>query len=147
VNAIVMKDSFAFGMDLVADVARNPTFAPEEIERQLERQVSSLRVSDEDPDYVASVLFDRLVYGFHPYGLPGSGTPESLAGITQDDLRAFSPKVFRAEQHDPRDRRRRDERGRVCHRRACVREMGARGRAGVEADRSAAADATPRHRR
>ena len=27
VNAVVMKDSFAFGMDLVADVARNPAFA------------------------------------------------------------------------------------------------------------------------
>ena len=47
-------------MDLVADVARNPAFAPEEIERQRERAISSLRVSDEDPDYVASVLFDRL---------------------------------------------------------------------------------------
>lgn len=94
VNAVVMKDSFAFGMELVADVAHNPTFAPEEIERQRERQISSLRVSDEDPDYVASVLFDRVVYGFHPYGLPGSGTPESIAGITQDDLRAFHKTYF-----------------------------------------------------
>ena len=94
VNAVVMKDSFAFAMDLVADVARNPTFAPEEIERQRERQVSSLKVSDEDPDYLASVTFDRLVYGFHPYGLPGSGTPESLASITQDDLKAFHKKYF-----------------------------------------------------
>jgi zinc protease len=94
VNAVVMKDSFAFAMDLVADVARNPTFAPEEIERQRERQVSSLKVSDEDPDYLASVTFDRLVYGFHPYGLPGSGTSESLAGITQDDLKAFHKKYF-----------------------------------------------------
>ena len=94
VNAVVMKDSFALGMDLVADVVRNPAFSPEEIERQRERAVSSLRVSDEDPGYVASVLFDRLVYGFHPYGLPGSGTPESLAIITQDDLRAFHRRHF-----------------------------------------------------
>jgi len=94
VNAVVMKDSFAIGMDLVADVARNPTFAPEEIERQRERQVSSLQVSDEDPDYLASVLFDRLVYGFHPYGLPGSGTPASLGSISQDDLREFHRRYF-----------------------------------------------------
>ena len=94
VNAVVMKDSFAVGMDLVADVAHNPTFAPEEIERQRERQVSSLRVSDDDPDYVASVTFDRLVYGFHPYGLPGSGTPDSIATITQDDLRTFHRRYF-----------------------------------------------------
>ena len=94
VNAVVMKDSFAFGMDLVADVVRNPAFAPEEIERQRERAISSLKVSDEDPDYVASVLFDRLVYGFHPYGLPGSGTPETLMSITQDDLRLFHKQHF-----------------------------------------------------
>ena len=94
VNAVVMKDSFAFGMDLVADVARNPAFAPEEIERQRERSISSLKVSDEDPDYIASVLFDRLVYGFHPYGLPGSGTPETLMNITQDDLRLFHRQHF-----------------------------------------------------
>ena len=94
VNAVVMKDSFALAMDMVADVIRNPAFSPEEIERQREQAVSSLRVSDEDPAYVASVVFDRLVYGFHPYGRPGSGTAQSLQRITQDDLRAFHRAYF-----------------------------------------------------
>jgi len=94
VNAVVMKDSFALGMDLVADIVRNPAFLPEEIERQRERALSSLQVSAQDPSYVASMLFDRLVYGFHPYGLPGSGTPETLASITQDDLRRFHRQYF-----------------------------------------------------
>jgi zinc protease len=94
VNAVVMKDSFGVAMDLIADLVRNPAFSPEEIERQRERTVSSLRVSDEDPDYIASVLFARLVYGFHPYGLPGSGTPETLTRITQDDLRQFHTQHF-----------------------------------------------------
>jgi zinc protease len=88
-NVVVMKDSFGSGMDLLADVVRNPAFAPEEIDRQKEQVASSLQVSANDPDYIASALFDRLVYGFHPYGLPGSGTPQSLAGITRDDLQAF----------------------------------------------------------
>jgi len=89
VNAVVMKDSFALAMDLVSDVIRRPAFSLEEIERQREQALSSLKVSVEDPSYVASMLFDRLVYGFHPYGRPGSGTPQSLQRITQDDLRAF----------------------------------------------------------
>ena len=89
VNAVVMKDSFDLAMNLVADVARNPGFAPEEIERQKEQIISTQRVNINDPDYVASVVFDRLVYGFHPYGLPGSGTPETIASITRDDLQAF----------------------------------------------------------
>ncbi len=94
VNVIVMKDSFDVGMALLADVARNPAFAPEEIERQKQQVISNLRVSEGDPDYIASVLFDRLVYGFHPYGLPNSGTPETLAAITQADLQAYHRRNF-----------------------------------------------------
>jgi predicted Zn-dependent peptidase len=94
VTAVVMKDSFNLGMDLVGDVIRNPAFAPEEIDRQKQQALSSLQVSQNDPDYVASVLFDRLVYGFHPYGMPGSGTTESLGGITRQDLQAFHKQHF-----------------------------------------------------
>jgi len=43
VNAIVMKDSFQTGMDLIADITRNPAFADEEIARQKDQILSSLR--------------------------------------------------------------------------------------------------------
>jgi zinc protease len=94
VNAIVMKDSFQTGMDLVADIARNPSFAPEEIARQKDQILSSLRVNADDPGYIADVVFDRLVYGFHPYGLPGSGTEESLGSLAREDLQAFHRQYF-----------------------------------------------------
>ena len=94
VNAIVMKDSFQFGLGLVNDVIRNPAFAPEEIDRQKQQTLSSLQVNSRDPDYIAGTLFDRLVYGFHPYGLPSSGTPESIASITRADLQAYHRQQF-----------------------------------------------------
>jgi len=53
-----------------------------------------LTVSNQDPVYVASTVFDRLVYGFHPYGLPSSGTPKTLASISADDLHAFHERYF-----------------------------------------------------
>ena len=94
VNVVVMEDSFDVGMNLLADVARNPAFAAEEIERQKQQAISSLQVSGNDPDWVASVLFERLVYGFHPYGLPNSGTPETLSAITRGDLQQFHRRYF-----------------------------------------------------
>ena len=94
VNVVVMKDSFDLAMDLMADVVRNPAFAEDEIARQKQQALSGLQVSANDPDYLASVVFDRLVYGFHPYGLPNSGTAESLNGLTRDDLRAFHGRYF-----------------------------------------------------
>ena len=94
VNVVVMKDSFGVAMDLLADVVRNPVFAEEEIERQRQQALSALQVSAGDPDYVASVVFDRLVYGFHPYGLPNSGTAESLTSLTRADLQDFHKRFF-----------------------------------------------------
>jgi zinc protease len=96
INAIVLKDSFAFGLDMVSDLARNPTFAPEELERQRQQILSGLKVGYEDPDYIAGMVFDRLVYGFHPYGRPDSGTPESITSITRDDLVAYHTAWFGA---------------------------------------------------
>ncbi len=94
VNALFMKDSFELAVGLMADLARNPSFRPEEIERQRQQMLSALKVSYDDPEYVASTVFDRLVYGFHPYGKPDSGTPTSLARITRDDLVAFHRAYF-----------------------------------------------------
>jgi zinc protease len=96
INAVVMKDSFALALDLVSDLARNPRFAAEEIDRQKQQMFSGLKVSYQDPDYLAAVVFDRLVYGFHPYGRPDSGTPQSIASITRDDLVAFHKGWFGA---------------------------------------------------
>ena len=96
INAVVMKDSLSFALDLVSDVARNPRFAAEEIDRQKQQILSGLKVSYEDPDYIAAVVFDRLVYGFHPYGRPDSGTPKSIYSITREDLVAFHKGYFSA---------------------------------------------------
>ena len=89
-----MKDSFAAGLELLSDVVRNPAFNVEEIERQRQQTLSGLTVSNQDPDYVATTVFDRLVYGFHPYGLPSSGTPRDAGVDNGDDLHAFHERNF-----------------------------------------------------
>lgn len=96
INAAVMKNSLEVGLQLVSEVARMPAFAPEEIERQRQQMLSAMKVSYEDPEYLAGTVFDRLVYGFHPYGKPDSGTPASLSSLTRDDLVAFHKRWFGA---------------------------------------------------
>jgi zinc protease len=94
INAVVLRDSLALALEMVSDLARNPSFAQEEIDRQKQQILSGLKVSYEDPDYLAGVVFDRLVYGFHPYGRPDSGTPQSIASITRDDLVSYHKRWF-----------------------------------------------------
>jgi zinc protease len=93
-HMVVMKDSFETGMRMLSEMARHPAFAASEIERQRQQTVSSLRVSLEDPEYIANSVFDRLVYGFHPYGLPDIGTADTLGSITRNDIVAFHQRYF-----------------------------------------------------
>jgi zinc protease len=94
INAAVMRDSLEVAMQLVADVARNPAFAAQEVERQRQQIMSTMKVSYEDPDYIAGTVFDRLVYGFHPYGKPDTGTPASITSLSREDLIAFHKRWF-----------------------------------------------------
>ena len=89
VNAIVLSDDFDLALEILSDVTRRPAFAPEEIERQRQQVLSAMQVSHDDPAYLADIVFNRLVYGFHPYGVPPNGTPESVRAITRDDLVTF----------------------------------------------------------
>jgi zinc protease len=93
-NMVVMKDSFDTGLKMLSDMARQPAFAAGEIERQRQQMLSGQKVSAEDPGYIANSVFDRLVYGFHPYGMPENGTPQTIAALTREDLVAFHARYF-----------------------------------------------------
>lgn len=94
INVLVMKDSFELAMELAADMARHPAFDAKEIERQRQQMLSALQVNHQDPNYLAGVVIDRLIFGFHPYGVPSGGTPESVASLTRDDLVTFHENWF-----------------------------------------------------
>ena len=94
VSAIVLKDNLPLAWELMSDVVRRPLFAQEELDRQRQQALSGLKVAEQDPDSVADHVIDRLIYGFHPYGLPGGGTVESLSAIKRQDLVDFHRQYF-----------------------------------------------------
>ena len=90
----VLRDSVPAGLELLADMVRAPSFSNDELERQRAQLRSALRISYQDPDYVASLVARRLVYGLHPYGFPATGTPASVERITRADLVEFHQRYF-----------------------------------------------------
>ena len=90
----VLKDSLSPALDLLSDLVRSPAFSQEALDRQRDQLRSALRVSYQDPSYLASIVFDRLVYGFHPYGYPATGTPASIERITRSDLVSYHERYF-----------------------------------------------------
>jgi zinc protease len=89
IQGAVIKDRADLALGLVADLAQHPAFTPEEIALQRKQALSSLQVAYDDPDYIANLVFERLLFGLHPYGRPTEGTPDSIARISREDLVAF----------------------------------------------------------
>ncbi|MCC7008577.1 MAG: insulinase family protein [Acidobacteria bacterium] len=89
VNGAVIKDQTDVALGLMSDIVQHPAFSAEELELHRRQSLSGLQVAYDDPEYLASTVFDRLVFGKHPYGRPNEGTPDSIGRITRDDLVAY----------------------------------------------------------
>jgi zinc protease len=75
----VTKSRFAAGLDLLADAVLNPTFAPDELDRQRQQRLGSLLQQKEDPGIVADRVVALAMNGPRSsYGYPELGTEESL---------------------------------------------------------------------
>jgi zinc protease len=87
-----IKTELAPSIDLWADVIRNPVFDQEEIDRLRSSWIPSIAQEKAQPLSLALRLLPPAIYGAnHAYGVPftGSGTEESIASITRQDLVRF----------------------------------------------------------
>lgn len=93
-NCEVLSKHLAVGLDLLSDVVINPTFADEEVERIRNQTISAIMRSKDDPGTVAAQMFNKEVFGDHPYALPAAGTEESISMLTRDDVVAFHEQYY-----------------------------------------------------
>jgi zinc protease len=80
--------------DLLSDLTLRPTFPTEELDRTRNRVLNELNFSLSQPETMAGAAIGRLVYGAYPYGNLSTGTPKTLAAITQQDLVKFHDTYF-----------------------------------------------------
>lgn len=91
----VMPHNLDAAMAIMADVARNPVFANEEIERVRTQSLDGLQVAFQRPGSVAGFATAPLIYAGSPFGHVAGGTPGSLPKIKRDDLVAIHRTYWR----------------------------------------------------
>jgi predicted Zn-dependent peptidase len=80
---------------LYADVILHPTYPGAELERERKQRLTSLLQWRDEPRALASVIFDRTLFGIdHPYGIPSMGGEKSLRSFTREDLLSYYEKYF-----------------------------------------------------
>lgn len=86
ISARFLTENFDASVALLRDAIQSPRFDEADIERVRAQVLSSLAFAAKDPNDIASKAFAAMAYGDHPYGTDESGTPESVAALTRDDL-------------------------------------------------------------
>jgi predicted Zn-dependent peptidase len=85
----------ADALTLVAEVLLRPDFPAEELERKRTERITALIRQHDNPNAIASALFDRVVYGEeHPYGRPALGTEASLRAFDVAAVRTFYERYY-----------------------------------------------------
>ncbi len=80
-------------LDLLADVALNPTFPESEVKLAQQNALQGLRQQRSQPGYLANERMARVLFGQHPYSVI-SATPESINVMSNAKLLAFHRAMF-----------------------------------------------------
>jgi zinc protease len=83
-------------IELLGDVARNPSFPPAELELARANALQALMARASTPEFVADKAFAAAVYGDHPYRLVAP-EPAVLQAATRAQLQAEHARRFRPE--------------------------------------------------
>lgn len=95
VSMTVLKKDLGTGLELLAEVLTRSTFPQEEIDRQKQSIIGSIRAREEDPGDIAQRKFEAALFPQSPYGRPVEGSEASVKGLAQQNLRDFYERYYR----------------------------------------------------
>jgi zinc protease len=85
----VLSANLEPGLDIIADVIKNPLFDPEEIEKEKEILLARIeRNKDNMRDYSIR-LFHKALFENHPYGLNSLGEEEAVRDLDQSQVKRW----------------------------------------------------------
>jgi predicted Zn-dependent peptidase len=85
-------------LELLAEIAFTPRFAPEDVDRLRTQRRQRLRQMRDVPSALADRVFVEELYRGHPYGHLPIGTEQALDAVGLDDIRSFHARAYRPER-------------------------------------------------
>jgi zinc protease len=89
-----IRGTFDSTWAILADRVMAPTLDASEVAIVREQMATAARQRGIEPDDAATHLADSLLYQQHPYAIPTTGTPASIAAITVAQLRQYHAQQF-----------------------------------------------------
>jgi predicted Zn-dependent peptidase len=93
--ARVMKADVPLALDVLSDILANPTFVPDELEREKSVIVQEIGAAADTPDDVVFEHLNELCYPDQPMGRSLLGTAKTLKGFDRDMLQNYLTTHYR----------------------------------------------------
>jgi zinc protease len=90
----VPADAIGPAAELLADIAVNASFVPEELESEKKVVFEEMSLTEDDPERYLNRRLTEDAYPGHPYGRPILGTREQVQNLTRDTLAAYYHKHY-----------------------------------------------------
>ena len=88
-DVVVPADHLRTGLELLADIAMNASFPPDELENEKKVVFEEMNLVQDDPERFLRRRLTELAYEPHPYGRPILGTPELIRALTRERLARY----------------------------------------------------------
>ncbi|MEL6586781.1 MAG: pitrilysin family protein [Pseudomonadota bacterium] len=86
IEAEFLTDFTDDSVALLRNAILTPRFDQAAIDRVRDQVLAVIEQDRRDPEFLASSTMAALAFPDHPYGTPLEGTPETVSGLTRDDL-------------------------------------------------------------
>lgn len=94
VTALILTQNRDEAVALLSEALTAPRFDDKAVERVRAQVLSGLAADARNPSNLAGRDFAATVFAGHPYARPREGTPESVAALTVEDLRAAHKRLL-----------------------------------------------------
>ncbi|WP_299921202.1 pitrilysin family protein [uncultured Pelagimonas sp.] len=94
ISAKFLTETRDEAVDLLKQSLLTPRFDQDAIDRVRRQVIAGIQSDIKDPDSIANVSWDKMVFGDHPYGSDYNGTEDSVAALTRDDLMAAHQSIL-----------------------------------------------------
>ncbi len=85
---------FEQSFDVLSNMMMSPTIAEKDVKKESTVIIEEIKMYRDLPQYYVQELLDELIWPDHPLGKTLTGTPETVASMTNKDLRAFHNKFY-----------------------------------------------------
>jgi zinc protease len=96
IRSLTDPETLEVAVDTLTRVLSQPELDADELERVRENRLVALRLAEQNPGTVGKRAVYQAMFGDHPYAADPSGTLESVAALSRDDLVAFHQRFYSA---------------------------------------------------